>query len=80
MAIPGAYGSSQARGQIRATAAGLHHSHRNSNVGLGLGLGLGVRVRVSVRVRVRVRATTELEQHWILNPLLRAQLRATPYP
>ena len=23
----GAYGSSQARGQIRATAGGLHHSH-----------------------------------------------------
>ena len=30
-AIPTAYGSSQARGQIRAIAAGLHHSH--SNVG-----------------------------------------------
>ena len=25
-----AYGGSQARGQIRATAAGLHHSHSNS--------------------------------------------------
>ena len=24
-----AYGSSQARGQIRATATSLHHSHRN---------------------------------------------------
>ena len=24
-----AYGGSQARGQIRATAAGLHHSHSN---------------------------------------------------
>ena len=29
-AIPMAYGSSQARGQIRAAAAGLHHSHSNS--------------------------------------------------
>ena len=26
-ATPGAYGVSQARGQIGATAAGLHHSH-----------------------------------------------------
>ena len=26
-AIPGAYGSSQARGPVRATAAGLHHRH-----------------------------------------------------
>ena len=25
-----AYGSSQARGQIGATAAGLHHSHSNA--------------------------------------------------
>ena len=31
MATPTAYGSSQARGQITARAAGLHHSH--SNVG-----------------------------------------------
>ena len=30
-AAPAAYGGSQARGPIRATAAGLHHSH--SNVG-----------------------------------------------
>ena len=30
-AMPMAYGISQARGQIRATAAGLHHIH--SNVG-----------------------------------------------
>ena len=29
-AAPPAYGSSQARGQIRATAAGLHHSHAGS--------------------------------------------------
>ena len=29
-ATPAAYGSSQARGQIRATAAGLYHSHSNS--------------------------------------------------
>ena len=29
-AIPEAYGGSQARGQIRATAAGLCHSHRNA--------------------------------------------------
>ena len=29
-AIPEAYGSSQARGQIGAVAAGLHHSHSNS--------------------------------------------------
>ena len=28
---PATYGGSQARGQIRATASGLHHSH--SNVG-----------------------------------------------
>ena len=26
----GAYGSSQAKGQIRATAASLHHSHSNA--------------------------------------------------
>jgi len=30
-ATPKAYGSSMARGQIRATTAGLHHSHRHSN-------------------------------------------------
>ena len=29
-AAPAAYGGSQARGQIRATAAGLHHSHSNA--------------------------------------------------
>ena len=29
-ATPMAYGSSQARGQIRATAAGLCHSHSNA--------------------------------------------------
>lgn len=29
-AAPMAYGTSQARGQIRATAAGLHHSHSNA--------------------------------------------------
>ena len=33
---PGAYGSSQTRGQIGATAGGLHHSH--SNVGSKLHL------------------------------------------
>ena len=31
MAAPAAYGGSQARGQIAAAAAGLHHSH--SSVG-----------------------------------------------
>ena len=36
MAAGVACGSSQARGQIRATAAGLYHSH--SNVGSGLHL------------------------------------------
>ena len=30
MATPAAHGSSQARGQIRASAAGLHHSHSNT--------------------------------------------------
>ena len=29
-AAPGAYGGSQARGQILAIAAGLHHSHSNA--------------------------------------------------
>ena len=29
MAAPPAYGSAQARGQIRAVAAGLRHSHGN---------------------------------------------------
>ena len=29
-ATPMAYGGSQARGQIGATAAGLHHSHSNA--------------------------------------------------
>ena len=29
-AAPAAYGSSQVRGQIRALAAGLHHSHSNT--------------------------------------------------
>ena len=30
-AMPKEYGSSQAKGQIRATAAGLRHSHSHSN-------------------------------------------------
>ena len=30
MAAPAAYGSSQARGQIGAAAASLHHSHSNA--------------------------------------------------
>ena len=30
MAAPAVYGGSLARGRIRATAAGLHHSHSNS--------------------------------------------------
>ena len=30
MAAPAAYGSSQARGRIEATAAGLHHSRSNT--------------------------------------------------
>ena len=29
-AAPAAYGGSQAKGQIGATAAGLHHSHSNA--------------------------------------------------
>ena len=29
-AVPMAYGGSQVRGQIRAVAAGLHHSHSNT--------------------------------------------------
>ena len=29
-AVPAAYGGSQARGLIRAAAAGLHHSHGNA--------------------------------------------------
>ena len=32
-ATPAAYGSSQARGQFRATAAGHRHSHSHSNAG-----------------------------------------------
>ena len=31
-ATPATYGSSQARGQIRATATGLHHSHNNAGI------------------------------------------------
>ena len=31
MAAPVPYRSSQARGQIRAVAAGLHHSHSNAS-------------------------------------------------
>ena len=30
MTAPAAYGGPQARGRIRATAAGLHHSHSNA--------------------------------------------------
>ena len=32
-ATPTAHGGSQARGQIRAAAAGLHHSHSHSHAG-----------------------------------------------
>ena len=31
-AAPAIYGSSQARGQIRAVATGLHHSHSNTRL------------------------------------------------
>ena len=37
-ATPAAYGSSQARGQIRGAAAGLHHSHSNTSSELHLQL------------------------------------------
>ena len=37
-AAPVAYGISQARGPIGATAAGLHHSHHHSNAGSELHL------------------------------------------
>ena len=36
-AVPLAYGNSQARGRIRATAAGLHHSQSNTGSKLHLG-------------------------------------------
>ena len=35
-AAPTAYGGSQARGPIRAVAAGLHHSHSNARSEPGL--------------------------------------------
>ena len=35
-ATPVAYGNSQARDQIRAAAAGLHHRHSNTGAGLHL--------------------------------------------
>ena len=35
-AAPATYGNSQARGQIGATAAGLHHSHNNAGSELRL--------------------------------------------
>ena len=35
-AAPTAYGGSQARSRIRATAAGLHHSHSNMGSELSL--------------------------------------------
>ena len=35
-AAPTAYGGSQARGQVRSTAAGLHHSHSNAGSKLHL--------------------------------------------
>ena len=34
--MPAAYGGSQPRGQIAATAAGLRHVHSNSGAGLHL--------------------------------------------
>ena len=38
MAIPAAYGSSQARGQIRVAAASLHHSYSNTGFEPHLGI------------------------------------------
>ena len=35
-AVPTAYGGSQARGQIGAAAASIHHSHRNTGSEMGL--------------------------------------------
>ena len=59
-ATPMAYGGSQARGPIRAVAAGLRHSHRNT----------GSKLRLWPTPQL-----TDCEQCWILNPLSEARVR-----
>ena len=51
-AAPVAYGSSQARGPIRATAVGLHHSHSNKGS------------KRSLRPTAQVGPTAELSATW----------------
>ena len=46
MATPAAYGSSWARGQTGAAAAGLHHSHSNARSELCLGPSLEVTAKL----------------------------------
>ena len=64
MATCVAYGSSQARGWIRASAASLHHSHSNTS---------------SPRSQLHLQPTHGLWQHQIINPLIKAR-DLSPHP
>ena len=67
-----AYGSSQARGEIRAAAAGLHHSHSRAGSKLLLQPTLHLEIMLGsfnpiskARGRTRILMITS----WVLNPL-----------
>ena len=72
-ATPIVYGSSQARVQIRATAAGLRHSH--SNAGSQLHLGLNTTAHGNAR-SLTLREATD-QTHILMDPNRVCYCRAT---
>ena len=65
---PAAYGSSLAKGQIGASAAGLHHSHSNkrSELHLQRTLQLG---QCQIINPLRDQTLILMDTSWVLNPL-----------
>ena len=64
-AAPAAYGSSQIRGQIRAAAAGLYHSHSNARSELHLGPTPQPTVMLDPRLTVRDWTCVLMDTSWV---------------
>ena len=76
MAAPAVYGSSQVRGQIRAAAASLRHSHGNGNAGSQPHLRPMMQLVTMLDplthcMRPGIEPTSSQRQHQVLNPLSR---------